>query len=233
MPNQGFSLEDPVGHLESLPCETENHTDGLNVRQTALLSLEFCILWFTANYFLAVCLEYTTVASSTILMSTSSIFTLIFGAYIKVETFTVKKLIGVMASLAGIILITTVDVSGETDKHRGSFPHKSPSQILVGNCLSLASAVLYALYTVLMKKRVRDEARVDMLLFFGFVGVFNLAFLWPGFIILHVTGLEVFELPPTTRILAIVLVGLFTYAIHFMGPNRKYRSTPLPLLSRT
>lgn len=47
--------------------------EGLTLKETAKLALEFCILWFLANYFAAACLEYTTVASSTILASTSSI----------------------------------------------------------------------------------------------------------------------------------------------------------------
>ena len=116
-------------------------------------------------------------------------------------------MIGVLASLAGIILISRADLSGETDKNRGSFPHKSPMQIGIGDALALGSAVLYGLYTVYMKKRVGDEARVDMLLFFGFVGAINMLLIWPFFIVLHFTGLERFEMPPSSRIWTIVLVS--------------------------
>jgi solute carrier family 35 protein F5 len=59
---------------------------------------------------------------------------------------------------------------------------------------------------VVMKKRVKNEDRVNMPLFFGLVGLFNLIFLWPGFIILHLTGIETFELPPTGKIWAIIVV---------------------------
>ena len=166
------------------------------------------MLWFAANYFVAACLEYTTVASSTILTSTSSIFTLLFGSLIAVEKFTLRKLIGVLASLTGVVLISSVDISGESDENRGSFPYKSPKQIAIGDTLALASAVLYGLYTVMMKKRVRTEERVNMLLFFGFVGAFNIILLWPGFLILHFTAIETFEIPTTKRIWAIVLVRL-------------------------
>ena len=179
----------------------------LNLWETGKLSLEFCGLWFAANYFVAACLEYTTVASSTILTSTSSIFTLVFGAFIAVEQFTIKKLIGVLASLAGVVLISSVDISGESDENRGSFPHKSPKQIAIGDALALASAVLYGFYTVMMKKRIRTEDRVNMPVFFGFVGAFNIILLWPGFFVLHFTGVETFEIPPTRRIWAIVLVS--------------------------
>ena len=61
-----------------------------------------------------------------------------------------------------------------------------------------------------MKKRMGNEARVDMMLFFGLVGLYNVIILLPGFLILHYAGVERFELPPTRRILTIVLVNSAT-----------------------
>ena len=202
-----LSIDD---HMTSSGPLKEVIADRLTLRETAWLSFEFCILWFLANYFVAACLEYTTVASSTILTSTSSIFTLLLGAWLAVERFTIRKLVGVIASLAGIVLISSVDLTGNTDKNRGSFPHKSHLQLFAGDALALASALLYGIYTSLMKKRIGDESRVDMTLFFGFVGLFNLVTLLPGFPILHFLGIEKFELPPTKRILAIVLINSAT-----------------------
>lgn len=72
--------------------------------------------------------------------------------------------------------------------------------------MAFLSAVLYGAYAVVMKKRVGNEDRVNMPLFFGFVGLFNLVFLWPGFFVLHFTGVEAFELPPTRKIWTVVLV---------------------------
>lgn len=179
----------------------------LTLLETAKLSLEFSMIWFVANYFTASCLQYTTVASSTILTSTSSMWTLIIGALVHVEHFTIKKFLGVLASLAGIVLISTVDMSGNNDENRGSFPHKTQGEIALGDAMAFISAILYGCYSVLMKKRMGDEGHVNMPLFFGLVGLFNVILLWPGFIILHFTGVETFELPPTGRILAIVLVS--------------------------
>ena len=197
-------------HLTTSGITQSTASDRLTVRETAWLSFEFCILWFLANYCIAACLEYTTVASSTILTSTSSIFTLLLGAWLAVERFTIRKLVGVIASLTGVILISSIDLTRNTDKNRGSFPHKSHLQLLTGDALALASAFLYGVYTSLMKKRIGDESRVDMTLFFGFVGLFNLVTLLPGFPILHFIGIEKFELPPTKRILTIVLVNSAT-----------------------
>lgn len=199
--------------LGSADHETEDLTasmmaqEGMTLHETLKLSLEFCLLWFGANYFAAACLEYTTVASSTILASTSSIWTLLCGSLLHVERFTVRKLLGVAASLAGVVLISSLDVGGDTDENRGSFPHKSPRELALGDAMAFLSAVLYGFYAVFMKKRIGDESKVNMPLFFGLVGLFNVILLWPGMIILHLTGIETFEMPPTNRILTIVLVN--------------------------
>ncbi|KAI9820970.1 MAG: hypothetical protein M1832_003442 [Thelocarpon impressellum] len=197
------SLQGLRGHAGS----GDSAGDALDLFETARLSLEFCMLWFGANYFAAACLQYTTVGTTTILTSTSSIWTLLFGALIRVESFTIRKLVGVLASLAGIILTSTIDLTRDTDEGRGSFPRKSHRQMAVGDAMALLSAVLYGVYTILMKKRIGDEGRVQMPLFFGLVGLFNLVLLWPGFIVLDYFSEEPFELPSTGRIWAVVLMN--------------------------
>ncbi|KAK5118936.1 hypothetical protein LTR62_000147 [Meristemomyces frigidus] len=189
------------------PIELSAASTKLNLRETARLSLEFCILWFLANYFVAACLEYTTVASSTILTSTSSVFTLLFGTLFRVERFTLRKLVAVLAALAGVALISSVDFSGQNtdDEHRGDFPEKSFHEVMLGDALAFLSAVLYGIYAVFMKKRIADESRVNMPMFFGLVGLFNVLLLWPGIIILHFTGVETFELFPSWSVTAIIL----------------------------
>ncbi|KAF2111579.1 hypothetical protein BDV96DRAFT_614847 [Lophiotrema nucula] len=200
-------LGDEMRESQDLSSFHDTSEEGLTLRETVKLSLEFCLLWFSANYFAAACLEYTTVASSTILASTSSIWTLLCGALMRVERFTLRKLLGVTASLAGIALISMIDVSGDTDENRGSFPHKSPRELAIGDIMAGLSAMLYGFYAVFMKKRIGDESKVNMPLFFGLVGLFNVVLLWPGLVILHLAKVEPFELPPTRKILTIVLVN--------------------------
>jgi drug/metabolite transporter (DMT)-like permease len=74
--------------------------------------------------------------------------------------------------------------------------------------VAFASAIVYGIYIVVMKKKVGNEDRVNMPLFFGLVGFFNLVFLWPGLFILHFTGVESFALPPTGKVWMIVLVSV-------------------------
>lgn len=200
-------LGDELGESQEIESALKDPQEGLTLAETLKLSLEFCLLWFLANYFAAACLEYTTVASSTILASTSSIWTLLCGSLLRVERFTLRKFIGVCASLAGVVLISTIDVSGETDENRGSFPHKTPRELAIGDTMAFVSAVLYGFYAVFMKKRIGDESKVNMPLFFGLVGTINVIILWPGMVLLHILDIERFEMPPTGRILTIVLVN--------------------------
>lgn len=193
--------------------EEEEEEDKLSLKETAWLSLEFCMLWFLANYFASACLEYTSVGSVTILTSTSSIWTLIFGAVMKVEGFTLRKLIGVLASLAGVILISSVDLSGANDDNRGSFPHKSTLEIAIGDSMAFVSAIIYGVYVTVMKKRVGNEDKVNMPLFFGLVGLFNVLFLWPGFFILHFTGIETVSARSSGRFVGTVFADKFAIAV--------------------
>jgi solute carrier family 35 protein F5 len=133
---------------------------------------------------------------------------------IGVEKFTARKFLGVIASLIGIILISRVDLSkpddagAASDGSEGSFPHKSSGEIALGDAMAAFSAILYGIYTIVMKKQVGDESKVDMSLFFGLVGFFNVVLLWPGFFIFHWTGIETFAFPETSRIWTIILVCL-------------------------
>lgn len=215
-----------------ISAEKVEHLDTLS---TARYSLAFCILWFLANYFAMACLQYTTVASTTILTSTSSIWTLIFGAATGTEKFTWKKLCGVLASLAGIALISQVDLkSGDnepdaTKRALNEFPDKTSYELALGDALALLSAAIYGFYTIVLKKTTVSALpkSIHMPTFFGFVGLFNLLLLFPFFPIFHFTGLEKFELPPTPHIWMILLVNstsslisdiCWAYAMVFTSP---------------
>ncbi|CAK7263170.1 hypothetical protein SEPCBS57363_000432 [Sporothrix epigloea] len=197
----------PPGMSASMILAAAGRYDKLDLRQTVWLSLEFCMLWSLANYLAVACLEHTSVASTTIFTSLSSMFTLLFCAFFGVEPFTLRKLFGVAASLIGIAFVSSIDLSGKSDENRGEFPHKSPSEIAVGDAMALLSAVVYGAYVTVMKQRVGHEDRVSMPLFFGLVGLFNVLLLWPGFLVLHWTGIETFALPPTEQVWTILLLN--------------------------
>ncbi|KAH7033253.1 uncharacterized protein B0I36DRAFT_321059 [Microdochium trichocladiopsis] len=204
---EGFETQGPRNSSSSHTRSKSIASDAkLTLWETAGLSLEFSILWVLANYFASACLEYTSVASSTILTSTSSIWTLIFCAVLKIESFSIRKLLAVLGSLVGVILISSIDLSGkDNDDGRGDFPHKSQREIAIGDTMAFISALVYGVYVVVMKVRIGNESRVNMPVFFGLVGTFNICLLWPVFFILHMTGIEPFELPPAAHIWGIIL----------------------------
>jgi solute carrier family 35 protein F5 len=207
----------PPSPTSSTIDATNSSAGKLGLGQTARLAAQFCMLWFLANYFAVACLQFTTVGSTTILTSTSGVWTLIFGALIRVERFTLRKALGVFASLIGVILISRVDLSSSspttpddaiTPSDGGNDPYssKTPAEIALGDAMAALSAIVYGVYTIVMKKQVGDESRVNMQLFFGLVGLFNVFLLWPGFILLHVLDIERFSLPSENRIWVIILV---------------------------
>jgi len=77
-----------------------------------------------------------------------------------------------------------------------------------GIILSLVSAFFYAAYIVFLKRKVDHEDKMDIPMFFGFVGIFNLTLLWPLFFILHYGHWEEFEWPNSHQWTFLIINGL-------------------------
>ncbi|KAK7502422.1 hypothetical protein BaRGS_00006375 [Batillaria attramentaria] len=173
-------------------------SNKLTVKQVAKLAFIFCFLWFFANYTYQKGLVDTEAGIVTVLSSTSGLFTLICAAIYpssQGDKFTLSKLAAVLVSLGGVVMVSLSDMKLED---------KVPTGALWG----LASAMLYAFYLVLVRRRVNHEDRMDIPMFFGFVGLICALLLWPGFFILHYSRQEVFELPNKTQWLFILINGL-------------------------
>ncbi|PWN31730.1 uncharacterized protein FA14DRAFT_116220, partial [Meira miltonrushii] len=183
--------------LKQLPS-TEEQSPPLDLHQTAVLALQFMIVWFMANYCLNLALKLTSVASATTLSSASGFFTLALGAMIGVEVFSFAKLGAVTMSFLGVLMVMRADVSTGDDQTQipgGGNPSNEPALPFSGDLLALASALFYAVYVVLLKFRIGREERVSMPLFFGFVGILSITLMWPIGLILHLTRIELIELP--------------------------------------
>lgn len=170
----------------------------LTATQVAKISF-FCFVWFLANLSYQEALSDTQVAIVNILSSTSGLFTLILAAVFPSNSgdrFTLSKLLAVILSIGGVVL---VNLSGS---------EKSAGRDTIGSIWSLAGAMFYAVYIVMIKRKVDREDKLDIPMFFGFVGLFNLLLLWPGFFLLHYTGFEDFEFPNKVVLLCIIINGL-------------------------
>ncbi|KAG1783832.1 hypothetical protein EV702DRAFT_957380 [Suillus placidus] len=202
----------------------------LTVRETARMALGFCFLWFIANWALNAALAYTSVASSTILSGMSGMFTLAVGRMFRVETLTLVKIGAVLTGFVGVILVAISDGSpdDQPDAVGSSMIYKAATLPILGDLLALMSAVFYALYVVFLKVQIREESRIDMQLFFGFVGLFNIVLSWPMGIILHLVGMERFELPRTHNAIVIILLNMFiTVSSDYLYVIAMLKTTPL------
>ena len=107
--------------------------------------------------------------------------------------------------------ITGVTIVSLQDSESANASSEDGKLLLFGDFIALLAAGFYGCYTTLVKLRVQHESRVDMTLFFGFVGLFCLIFLWPFIFILSATEIEPFELPPSNSVTYCVLVLSFPY----------------------
>lgn len=175
----------------------------LTLRETAVLAAQFTVVWFAANWSLNAGLGMTSVASGTTLSSTSGFFTLALGSFTGVERFSKLKLLATAISFFGVVLVTHADsappppllIKSELEQATMAATVMNPTNVPLGDALSLLSAFCYALYVTLLKLRIQSEDRVSMPLFFGFVGALNVVLLWPIGLVLHLTSIEPFELP--------------------------------------
>ncbi|XP_073419936.1 solute carrier family 35 member F5 isoform X3 [Dendrobates tinctorius] len=180
--------------------EAAMRTSGkLTICQVAKISFFFCFVWFLANYSYQEALSDTQVAIVNIISSTSGLFTLILASIFPSNSgdrFTLSKLLAVILSIGGVVLVSLSGSGRSRDKDT------------IGSLWSLLGAVLYAVYIVMIKRKVDREEKLDIPMFFGFVGLFNLLLLWPGFFLLHYTKFEAFEFPNKLVWIYLVINGL-------------------------
>ncbi|KAI5959173.1 uncharacterized protein KGF55_005516 [Candida pseudojiufengensis] len=211
--------------------EELNNSLDINIYETFQLSVQFIILWFSANLVTNASLSYTSVASQTILSSTSSFFTLIIGYLVSVEKINQNKIMGILLSFSGVLIVTKADTSESNPNNGGK--HFSPLLILWGNLLALSGALIYGIYTILLKFKIsipnsKKERNLNTHLFFGFVGLICLIGFWPILIILHFTNIEKFQLP-SEKIMSIFLIvnASITFISDFCWCNAVLLTSPL------
>lgn len=179
--------------------------------QTSGAALKFCPLWFFANYFFNISLNMTSISSNTILTSTSGIFTLVFSIIFLNTPSTTLKWLAVIISFGGVVCI-------------GLSEEKSGSDSLIGDVFALFGAMLYAAYSVCLKRL----EKIDTVLLFGCIGFINFCVFLPGAALVNLFGLEHFKLPghmEATLILANALIGsmfsdlLWAWSVDYLSPS--------------
>ncbi|XP_063685863.1 solute carrier family 35 member F5-like [Bolinopsis microptera] len=180
------------------PFNSRSEVVKLSFKEHIRVAFVYSILWFIGNYLNALALEKTALSYVEVLSVTSSVFVLLMSAAFPVgsqDKISLTKFLLVGLNMSGVVILClskkneTPDDAGTTDSASGMF----------GIMFAIASSLLYAIYIVYFR-RVAGSAdgsddRVDIVLFFGTVGIISAVLLLPLFPILHFSGIETFAWP--------------------------------------
>lgn len=205
--NNNGGCECEAENLEMTISKTEE--TKFSTKQILVLAIAIGPIWFVSEYFTNAALARTSVATTTILFSTSGLFTLILDTCLQRQSLTTVNVVAVVVSMAGVVMTTVGNTGARDEPQSSSSRHGKHS--FVGDVFALLSALTDGLYYVLLKKYAGEEGeKVDMQKFLGFVGLFTLTTLWWLIWPLRAIGIEPkFLIPQSTKVAEVVLANCF------------------------
>jgi solute carrier family 35 protein F5 len=197
--------DDVVLNNRSVDGLTRSGNDGAqwNRAKHIKIALQIAPVWFLANWSYNGALFFTSIASSTVLMSTCSLFAFVFAVIARDEGFQYIKLSGVFLGLAGVGLTAYHDSRDETCENHCRFA-------LLGDLLAVVAALAFGAYAVQIRLLCpRNEELYSMQSLLGYIGLVNMIVLSP-FAVWRLAG----QSHMTLVILGLIFVrGLFDYVL--------------------
>lgn len=176
----------------------------LSVRQIVKIALVCSFILFFGHLSYHIATSYVQTGLPNILLSLSALFTLVLASVFPATTgdrFTLSKFVAVALSIGGIVLVTW----STKDFHLDREP--------LSAIWSVLGALLLALFLVLLRRRVDNEDKLNMPMFYGFLGLCVLLLLWPGLVILHLTKIEELVWPNTFEWSLLVIDGFVSVVL--------------------
>lgn len=111
-------------------------------------------------------------------------------------------------SFAGVVLVSLSDSSSSPVPKSTANAQSVNLVAILGDILALFSALFYAIYLIFLKVQIKEESRIDMQLFLGYVGLHNTLLCWPVALLLHWLGVESLEFPGTKEAVLAILANV-------------------------
>jgi len=162
----------------------------------APLSATLGMLWLTAQWIYNLSLAHTSLASNTVLSSTSTAFTFIFSLMILKDSF---RWLSFGAAILSFVGCSVVAISTPRSISRSAVANTED-----GDILALLSAAMFSLNSVLLT-RVAPEHGVDMGHFLGMNGILALILAPVLLYIADSTGAEPFRMPNSETVVVLTM----------------------------
>ena len=200
---------EPEERLTSPQFTSPNDGYFLSHMDHIQIAIKIAPIWFLSNWLYATSLQWTSIASSTVLASMGSIFSFMFATCSRIgdEKVTKGMVLGVLLCFMGGVATTWTDLDVTADEHvrlnnvNRHLRHPAAKydiseldesvRTLVGDLAGLFSAVGYGLYTNLIRFLCpKDESKMSMQLMFGYIGLLNMLLLLPIAIWVNVSSVR-------------------------------------------
>jgi len=193
-----------------------------SLRRAAGLATTVGFLWTASAWVFNLSLLHTSVATNTVLSSTSSIFTFVFALLICKDDFRCRSFVSAMMCFVGCAIVAS--------RSPATAATGAVTNTDFGDALAVLSTAMFALSSVLLRRYAPQD--MDMTAYMGVTGLLAFAASPAILVVAHMAGWETFSPPPPKVLLAMMLNA----AVGSAFANYLYNSSLLlvsPLVANT